>query len=81
MKMCGVAAAIMWSFSMEGNPKNDVFVIAVSMYPWSLVSPGILLLLLLLLLSFIFCFVSFFFSFVYFVCFPASHLIFCYKVM
>ena len=78
MKMCGVAVPIMWSFSMEGNPWNRDFVIAVfmSMYPWSLISPGFVVIVIYRLFCFIFSVLC-----RLFVCFLVFHLILCYKVM
>ena len=62
MKMCGVAVATMWSYSMEGNP------VFMSMNPFSLISTGFVVVVVIYRL---FCFILFRFCvFFLFPCFP-----------
>lgn len=70
MKMCGVAVATMWSYSMEGNP------VFMSMNPFSLISTGCVVVVIIYRL---FCFILF--RFCVFFCFLVFHLILYCNVM
>ena len=54
MKTCGVAVAIMWSYSMEGNP------VFLSLYPWSLISTVFDVVVVVVVVISRLCFVLFF---------------------